>query len=169
MDIFISVVTNAAFLTVFTLIVRELFKRGLQKQKGQIDSTLQTQKGNIDKELEKIKNDLQLDLSAKQEKLNQKRAVYINLIDSMTVFIGGRVEDEKRSEYIKKFLKDLDIVWLWGSDDVIKALSIFLKINQGLMPGNLHEAFANVVIEMRKDIGFETTTVNSTDYVYIKP
>jgi hypothetical protein len=158
MDLLINIVTNASFLGLFTLIITEIFKRRLQ-----------THKGEIDKEIESLKGDLQFKLFSEQDKLNQKRDVYISLIDTMSVFVDGRVDESGKRDYINKFLKAHDIVWLWGSDNVIKALSHFLKVNQGLSPGNLHEAYSQVVIEMRKDIGFESTEVFTDDYVYIKP
>ncbi|KZE66172.1 hypothetical protein AWM68_07300 [Fictibacillus phosphorivorans] len=182
MDLLKSIITNAAFLAVFTLIVTYLFNRGLQKQKSQFDDQLQKQKGEIDKEIEILKNVLQLELSNEQEKLNQKRNVYINLINTMAVFIGMRIPENKRIEYQENFLKAYDVAWLWASDDVLQALSRYLQykieinhlVGQKLPIEEVNrvyslekEYFSECVLAIRKDIGFKDTILNKDHYKFI--
>ncbi|WP_034757873.1 hypothetical protein [Rossellomorea vietnamensis] len=157
MNLFISIITNVAFLSVFTLLVREFFKRGLQKQKG-----------DLDKEIEKLKGELQLKFVSDQEKLNQKRVVYINLVDSMSVFLDNRVNHEKRTEYEESFLKSYDTVWLWGSDEVIKAFSSFLSAYRCQAPmDEIKMKFSKCVLEMRKDLGYTSEGLDESFYEFI--
>lgn len=166
MTTLISIITNAAFLGLFTVIVRFMFNRGLQKQKGKLD-----------KELEKLKSDLQLQFSNEQERLNQKRNVYIDLINTMTIFIGERVSEDERNEYQKNFLKAYDVAWLWASDEVLQALSRYMqfKINREHSNQNLFqdedlaekEYFSECVLAIRKDLGFKETILTKEDYKFI--
>ncbi|MEB2493831.1 hypothetical protein SOP93_22120 [Peribacillus frigoritolerans] len=182
MDLFKSIITNAAFLGVFTLIVGYMFNRGLQKQKRKFDDQLLKQKGEIDKEIEKLKGDLQLEFSKEQERLNQKRNVYINLINTMAVFIGKRVPENERVDYQKNFLKAYDVSWLWASDDVLLALSRYMQFkieNNHLFGQNLpveearrlqlleKEYFSDCVLVIRKDIGFTESILTKEDYKFI--
>jgi hypothetical protein len=181
-DFIKSIITNASFLAVFTLIVTYLFNRGLQKQKSVFDDQLQKQKGEIDKELEKIKSDLQLEFTNEQERLNQKRTVYINLIESMTVFIGERVPQNERVNYQKNFLNAYDVAWLWASDDVLQAISRYMQYkveNNHFYFQNINieeakrlqllekEHFSECVLAMRKDIGFEDSILTKEHYKFI--
>ena len=182
MDLFISIITNAAFLGVFTLIVGYMFNRGLQKQKSKFDDQLQNQKGEIDKEIEKLKNVLQLELSNEQERLDQKRNVYINLINTMAVFIGKRIIENERVEYQKNFLKAYDVAWMWASDEVLLALSNYMqfKIENSHFVGQSlpleeknrlqlleKEHFSDCVLAIRKDLGFTDTILNKEHYKFI--
>lgn len=182
MDFVISIITDAAFLSVFTLIVGYMFNRGLQKQKSRFDDQLQKQKGEIDKELEKLKSDLQLEFSHEQERLNQKRNVYINLINSMAIFIGKRVPENAQIEYQNNFLKAYDASWLWASDEVLLALSRYMQykvennhlVGQSISTEELtrlqsieNELFSECVLALRKDIGFTDTAITKEHYKFI--
>ncbi|PEV47419.1 MULTISPECIES: hypothetical protein [Bacillus cereus group] len=168
MDLLITVVTNASVITIATLFLKHFFNRNAQKQKGQLD-----------KGLEEVKSDLLLHNSVEQEKLNKKREVYINLIDSMAVFIGNRIPTEQEAAYKQKFLQAYDTSWLWASDEVLKALSMYMKFkaetdNRASSAVELQqlneqekELFAKCILAIRKDIGFSETTVELEDYRFI--
>ncbi|MED0824162.1 hypothetical protein [Bacillus pacificus] len=168
MDLLITIATNASFIAIATLFLKHFFNRNAQKQKGQLD-----------KGLEEVKSNLLLHHSVEQEKLNKKREVYINLIDSMAVFIGERIPAEQEAEYKQKFLQAYDTSWLWASDEVLTALSIYMKFkaetdNRALSTVELQqlnerekELFARCIIAIRKDIGFSETTVKVEDYGFI--
>lgn len=181
MDLLKSIITNAAFLALFSLIVGYMFNRGLQKQKREFDNQLQKQKGEIDKEIEKLKSNLQLKFSNEQERLNQKRAVYTNLINTMAVFIGKRVPENERVEFQKNFLKAYDVAWLWASDDVLLALSRYMhfKVQNDRLSGQMlpeeairsqsleKEHFSECVLAIRRDIGFTDSTLTNEHYQFI--
>ncbi|KQU25971.1 hypothetical protein ASG61_16745 [Bacillus sp. Leaf75] len=155
-DLLIKIITNASFIAIATLIIKMVIDKGLQKQKG-----------NIDKELEEIKGVLQLRFTSEQEKLNQKRDVYIKLVDSMSIFLNNRYENESKSERIKKFQEAYDTLWLWGSDEVILAYSEFLKSYQ--MPVSMdvkQRNFAKCVLAMRKDLGYKSDLINEEHYEF---
>jgi len=156
-ELLISILTNGVFITTATLFIKHFQSRNLQKQKNQLE-----------KEIEQLKSDLLFETAVEQEKLNKKREIYVNLVDSMAIFIGFRVEESERIEYQKKFLKAYDTVWLWGSDEVLKALSNYMELKTNNVSGDLEkEAFAQCIIAMRKDIGFSETTITETNYKFV--
>ncbi|WP_336046760.1 hypothetical protein [Solibacillus ferritrahens] len=178
METFISIITNAAFIGIFTLIIGNMFNRGLQKQKLEFDNQLLKQKGEIDKEIEKLKRNLELEFSNELERLTQKRNAYIDLINTMAVFIGKRVDENERVEYQKKFLKAYDASWLWASDEVLLALSNYMqfKINTNNLLNELtqqeiqsleKELFSECILKMRKDIGFTESSLTNEHYKFI--
>jgi malate synthase len=164
-------------------IVLVFFQRGLNTSlsvlvKGQIDKKTTEDRQIFEKEFEKLKNQLQLDFKNKEEALNKKREVYVNLIDSMTVFIGKRVHKDDETEYKRRFLKSYDIAWLWASDEVMLALSTYMQFKidhgrgivpvDGAHPGEREkELFAACVLAMRRDIGFSDTTITKENYKFI--
>lgn len=130
---------------------------------------LNTHQNNLSTELEKLKTELTLSEKSEEEKLNQKRDVYISLINTMSIFVDGRTSQEEKDKYIRDFLNDYDTVWLWGNEDVILALSYFLRINHRIDIGDPHEAYANVILEMRRDLGLNINNLSPTHYEFIKP
>lgn len=106
-----------------------------------------------------------------QDKLNQKREVYIELVESMSIFINGRVNVENRKEYERRFLKAYDKSWLWASDTVLRVLSEYMQFKLDHVNNNdVNEEkrlFIKCILEMRKDIGFENTDMNFSDYKFI--
>lgn len=158
MELTLNILSNALLVTILGIIINYIFK-----------SKLDSQQNNFQEKLESLKTDLHLSSMREQDKIEQKREVYISLIDTMSIFIKDRVEADKQDQYIRKFLKDYDTVWLWGNDDVIKAISYFLKINNKKDTGDIHQAYANVIVEMRKDLGFKNTNVKPIDYEFVSP
>ncbi|AVK95625.1 hypothetical protein FCT18_21240 [Lysinibacillus sphaericus] len=127
----------------------------------------------LDKKIEKFKTDLQLKFTTEQERLNQKRNVYINLIDSMAIFIGNRIPPNLQDQYKFNFLQAYDIAWLWASDEVMKAMSEFLEHNMKKTTGQdwshdkEKELFAKCILEMRKDIGFKDSKLDKIHYKFV--
>lgn len=127
----------------------------------------------LDKKIEKFKTDLQLQFTTEQERLNQKRNVYINLINYMAIFIGNRIPPELQPQYKLNFLQAYDMAWLWASDDVMTALSDFLQhnIDKTSNPNwneeKEKELFKNCILAMRKDIGFSSTQLTLDNYKFV--
>ncbi|UPO88320.1 hypothetical protein [Niallia sp. Man26] len=85
----------------------------------------------------------------------------------MAIFIEPRVPEEKKDEYKQKFLKAYDTAWLWASDSVINAMSAYMQLKIDNISGEREEsAFANCVLEMRKDI-LGSSDVEVQDYKFI--
>lgn len=159
-----QVLTSALTMALLTPLLTFFFNRGLQKQKK-----------NFEQELERLKSSLQLEFSHEQEKLNQKRNVYIELLNTMVIFRDKQFSEEERLMYQNNFLKAYDNSWLWASEDVLLALSQFLdyKISDYDNPATAtseaqeKELISNCIFAIRKDIGFSDTTLTRDHYKFI--
>lgn len=171
MDIIKLIITNAVFISLFTLLIRHFFNKGLQKQKGEFES-----------DLERLKTELQLEFSNKQELLNLKRNVYINLIDTMSIFLKDRVPVQDLDTYQKSFLKAYDTSWLWASDEVLINFSKFMQFKLDNSNENMStytqeqrvqtqvvekKLFSECILAIRKDIGFPNTIITNDHYRFI--
>lgn len=159
MDIIKIIITNTIFLGALSILAKFYF----------------------DNKLEKLKVDLQLKFTNEQERINQKRMVYINLINTMAIFIGSRVSQEEQPQYKTNFLKAYDIAWLWASDEVLKSLSIYLQFNMEKdkrveqssddekieIQREEKELFVNCILSMRKDIGFLDSSLDVGLYKFV--
>lgn len=152
MSLVISIITNAVFVAMATLFLNHYLNKNLQKR------------------LEELKSRLQIEQVTTQEMLNKKRQVYIDLVESMTIFIGQRIPTEEQLTFKRKFLNAYDASWLWASDSVLKSLSDYMDLKlktEIITEVEEKAAFANVVMEMRKDLGFSSSQITIDDYKFI--
>ncbi|HDY7722493.1 TPA: hypothetical protein RQK05_004567 [Vibrio vulnificus] len=116
-------------------------------------------------ELEELKSALN-----EQDKLLEKRReVYEDIVESLRLFISGHpATDEQKNHFYSACSK----AWLWAPDPVLLALNEFLDIQVQLAQrdGGVEQQVAKakyekVVLEMRKDVGFSTTTESKYRFV----
>jgi hypothetical protein len=85
----------------------------------------------------------------------------------MGVFISGRKSDDERKD---SFLSDYSTMWLWAPDRVVKALDELMDLNtpslnlHGLDQEKIKLAYANCVLEMRKDAAHPDTKLDHNDH-----
>jgi len=108
--------------------------------------------------------------SQKSEVVAKKREVYEEISVALGVFVTGRdstVDDKKR------FLEEYSKLWLWACDSVIRAANEFSDIMIGLdqydegKQRRAKRAYANFIIEMRKDLGFQKTSLDTDEYKFV--
>jgi len=130
-------------------------------------------------ELEKLRSEIQHKAIAKDE----KRKVYKQISDTMLIFIQG---GNSSTESIEKFHSNYQHIWLWAPDEVVKSLSNFLKllvrnsstqknqsqksvkqayVNQSQK--SVKQAYVNCLIAMRKDMGWDETQLDFSDYEFV--
>lgn len=137
---------------------------GKEQQKYQIELQKLVTQGN--EELERLKdiNTSNMDLTMR------KREIYQKLVLSMGIHLGRSGENTSK----EKFLENIDGIHLWASDEVLFAAKNF--INQLIVFTNcqtdesqtlLKKRYAEVIIAMRKDVGFENTNFNVNDYQFV--
>ncbi|UPW82706.1 hypothetical protein [Lysinibacillus sp. Ag94] len=158
-----QVLTSALTMALLTPFLTFFFNRSLQKQKR-----------NFEQELEHLKNYLQLEFSHEQEKLNQKRNVYKELINAMIVFSKARVSEDERIMYQNNFLKAYDNSWLWASEEVLLAVTNFIDFKISVYgdfsasdEAREKELISECIFVIRKDIGFEDTILTKDHYRFI--
>lgn len=109
-------------------------------------------------------------LTQKSEVMVKKRQVYEEISIALGVFVSGRdcTKEEKKS-----FLDQYAKLWLWASDSVVRAANEFSDIMITLDKSNREHqrmaksAYANFIIEMRRDLGFRKTLLNSDEYKFV--
>jgi hypothetical protein len=64
---------------------------------------------------------------------------------------------------------------LWASDEVLNALNYFIKlqIQHAAIPGSVNQdvlkrAYTEILIAMRRDLGFIDTSMTNTDYLFVE-
>ncbi len=123
----------------------------------EITSLVESVKKSNSIEIEQIKSEI-----LNEDKLLEKRReVYEEIALSLKIFISGHAAtDEHKNEFHSACSK----AWLWAPDSVLGALNIFLDAQVLLAEktGEIDEItakqlYANVVLAMRKDVGFSTT------------
>ncbi|WP_162139888.1 hypothetical protein [Limisalsivibrio acetivorans] len=103
------------------------------------------------------------------DRIKKKRQVYQNLLISMGVFLSGRSSSEDtKSEFLNNYANS----WLWASDSVLTALNDFVVCSVNKYHGSATEdeqeqAYRSVVIEMRKDAGFQYTEINRDAFEFV--
>mgnify|MGYP005985056201 FL=1 len=127
----------------------------------EITEIVETIKKSHNIEIEKLKAELN-----NQDKMLEKRKnIYENIVDSLRIFISGHESD---ADIKKKFYKTYSSAWLWAPDHVLLSLNDFLDMQVKLVkfPDTVTQEdakvlYENVVIEMRKDVGFQETEISN--------
>jgi hypothetical protein len=137
---------------------------------------MQSDQAHHSRALEELRSDLQRSSSVELERLRsaidnerdivlRRRQVYERIAVAMRVFLTGgdpATEKEKR-----EFLAAYGTSMLWAPDQVVDAIGTFLDLNMRVArnPADaegqvaLKRAYAQCLLEMRKDSGFPETEV----------
>lgn len=112
-------------------------------------------------DVERLKSSLTLDIHV----IQKRRQVYEDIAKSLRVFIAGH---KTGAEGQSSFLECYAAAWLWVPDPVLVELNQFLNLmithnNSPLPQESLREAYASVLLEMRKSAGFAETGVSKDD------
>ena len=109
--------------------------------------------------------ELKANLNNQDKMLEKRRDIYENIVESLRIFIAGHESDP---EVKKKFYKTYSSAWLWAPDHVLSALNEFLdvQVKMANFPGTVNQndakkLYENVVVEMRKDVGFQKTEISN--------
>lgn len=100
-----------------------------------------------------------------------RRHVYENMCIALQLFISGH---EASGEQQKLFHAAYAKAWLWASDEVLMALHHFLELQiQHASPSgpidqaSMQDAYAKLIIAMRRDAGFANTHLSPADYQFV--
>lgn len=104
--------------------------------------------------------------------LERRREVYEQIANSLRIFIAGHIATEKQKE---EFHKTYSACWLWAPDNILVALNDFIQMQQDIAANSssytqeeLKNSFGEIMLQMRKDVGFERTEVNQDNYNFVK-
>ncbi len=104
--------------------------------------------------------------------LLRRRQIYEETVKALRIFIAGANATDTQKQ---AFLEHDQTLWLWAPDSVIRALNRFLDINQRFAanPDATHDidqqrAFAEVILAMRRDIGFPESELQTAEYQFVR-
>jgi len=107
-------------------------------------------------------------LTQKAEALAKKKQVYEEISAGLSIFVRGRDAGDRREAFLDEYAK----LWLWAPDSVVKAANELLRImivfdaSDNQQQENAKVAYANFLIEMRRDLGFSKTGLKSSEYIF---
>lgn len=115
---------------------------------------------------------LKATLLAEGQITERRRRVYEEMCAALRVFISGHGDVPGTKE---RFHAAHAAAWLWASDSVLAALNHFigLQVQHTADPGSIDQpimkaAYTAVVLAMRKDAGFASTTIAASDYKFVQ-
>lgn len=102
--------------------------------------------------------------------LERRRQIYEEIVSALRIFISGHGISTEQKE---KFYEAYASAWLWAPDSVLIKLNTFVEqqikytekteiTNQEIMK----KQYGDIVLEMRKDVGFVETEITSKNYVF---
>jgi hypothetical protein len=131
----------------------------------EITSLVESVKKSNSIEIEQIKSEI----SNGDKLLDKKREVYEEIVASLRIFISGHNSTEKLNN---DFHSACSKAWLWAPDSVLGSLNTFLdaKILLAQKTGAIDESqvrelYENIIIQMRKDVGFLETNQDKFRFV----
>ena len=131
----------------------------------EITSLVESVKKSNSIEIEQIKSEI----SNEDKLLEKRREVYEEIVSSLKIFISGHAISEQHKE---DFHAACSKAWLWAPDSVLQALNKFLdaQILLAKRTGEIDQITAkklyeSVVVSMRKDVGFSTTSEEKFRFV----
>ncbi len=105
--------------------------------------------------------------------LEKRREVYERISDSLRIFIDGHDTSPQQQN---AFHSAYSACWLWTPDEVLTKLDQFIKMQQENAANNhrthsqedLKRVYYEIILGMRKDVGFPETTMDETRYSFVK-
>ena len=141
------------------------FLPGYLSEKGKNLAT----KEDISKKKKKIESVKSI-YSNEDKVLERRRQIYEEIVSALRIFISGHGISTEQKE---KFYEAYASAWLWAPDSVLIKLNTFVEqqikytekteiTNQETMK----KQYGDIVLEMRKDVGFVETEITSKNYVF---
>lgn len=164
----IIIILNALF--VFSIWITFYFLRGyLPSYLNKKGENLAT-KEDVSKITEKIE-EVKLDFSSKSHILIKKREAYEKIASGMRVFIQGHPATGAEKNAM---LEAYSIAWLWAADEVIRKLNehLDLQIKRTEKPASVEQnelkrSYSECILEMRKDVGYQETSIKKEDFHFV--
>jgi hypothetical protein len=118
--------------------------------------------------LERVKSELSDESAA----LLRRRQIYEETVKALRIFVAGANATDAQKQV---FLEHYQTLWLWAPDSVIRALNRFLDINKRFAANpdatrdvEQQRAFAEVILAMRRDIGFPESELQTGEYQFVR-
>lgn len=126
-------------------------------------------KEDIEEITRKVEN-VKAALSNEEKILEKRRLIYEQIASSLRIFISGHGATKEQKD---QFYEAYASTWLWAPDQVLSSLNTFIEhqVKHAASPGTvpqevLKKLYADVILEMRKDVGFIGTNIKAENYVF---
>jgi hypothetical protein len=110
-------------------------------------------------------------ITAESALLERRRNVYGRIANALRIFIAGHgATSEQRQDFHSAYSE----CWLWAPDDILDALNAFIRMQQeytagqGRGQGELKAAFVQIMLRMRRDVGFAQSHADANAYVFVQ-
>ena len=102
--------------------------------------------------------------------LEKRRQIYEEIVSSLRIFISGHGISKEQKE---KFYEAYASAWLWAPDSVLTKLNNFVEQQikhvektEVTSQETMKKQYGDIVLAMRKDVGFIETKTTSENYVF---
>jgi len=126
-------------------------------------------KEDIEEITQKVEG-IKASLSKEEKILEKRRVIYEQIVSLLRIFIEGHGNSNEQQE---KFYEAYASAWLWTPDSILISLNKFIEhqIQCASSPTPMCQVaskilYANIILEMRRDVGFIATDVTSENYVF---
>lgn len=123
--------------------------------------------GEITENVEKVRAAISNETALRRK----RREVYERIADSLRIFIDGHKASDLQKE---AFQSAYAACWLWAPDTLILALNQFIEVQKDLAVDSsshpqeqIKSLYSQVMIEMRKDVGFSSTELTDQAYQFV--
>ncbi|MBP9101185.1 MAG: hypothetical protein KBF68_07400 [Nitrosomonas sp.] len=124
-------------------------------------------------EITKRVESVRADFSKESQLLEKRREVYERISDSLRIFIDGH---HNCSQQQNAFHSAYSACWLWAPDEVLIKLNKFIEMQKNnAANGNemhsqeeLKQIYCEIILSMRRDVGFSETTIDKETYAFVK-
>jgi hypothetical protein len=124
-------------------------------------------------------------LSNKDKNIDEKRKTYIQLINSMGIFIEGKFQGDLYKTAQVNFNVAYDYAWLWGNIKLIQELGSYLdkateltdlenrksekeSLRKSELIKEMEIQHFEIILLMREDLGLENKDIFKEDYRFFK-
>ena len=135
---------------------------------AELTSLVEEVKAEYASQLETLKSDL----ASEGQIVERRRRVYEATCSALRIFQAGHDNSETAK---LAFHEAYSSAWLWASDDVLCLLNHFIGLqievaaSAGSVPQQeLKQAYADVMLAMRRDVGFRDTSMDSGDFHFVQ-
>jgi len=112
------------------------------------------------------------EISKESALLEKRREVYERISNSLRIFITGHASSNNEKEM---FHAAYSSCWLWAPDAIIVKLNEFLDMQQAIVTDpkaysqdEMKRVYSDIILEMRRDVGFPSTKMGETDYLFVQ-
>jgi hypothetical protein len=115
---------------------------------------------------------LKATLLAEGQLVEHRRRVYEEMCAALRIFQSGHGGSPEAKE---RFHAAHAAAWLWATDSVLAALNQFIQmqIQHAASPGSIDQnsmksAYSSVIVAMRKDAGFSSTSLVASNFQFVQ-